>query len=73
MSSFKLCNVVLQNPNALDSKVLVDFDHVKKSLKVDDEGELYGFSMFLGVDMGLSQTLIRNLYCVVREEWLGGN
>lgn len=35
----------LQNPNALDSKVLLDFDHVKKSLKVDDEGEL-GHSPF---------------------------
>lgn len=30
----------LQNPNALDSKVLVEFDHVKNSLKIDDEGEL---------------------------------
>lgn len=28
-----------QNPTALDSKVLLDFDHVKNSLKVDDEGE----------------------------------
>lgn len=30
----------MQNPNALDSKVLLDFDHVKNSLKVDDEGML---------------------------------
>lgn len=30
----------LQNPNALDSKVLLDFDHVKNSLKIDDEGML---------------------------------
>lgn len=30
----------VQNPNALDSKVLLDFDHVKNSLKVDDEGML---------------------------------
>ncbi|XP_038684064.1 peptidyl-prolyl cis-trans isomerase CYP65-like isoform X2 [Tripterygium wilfordii] len=29
--------VTIQNPNALDSKVTLDFDHVKKSLKVDDE------------------------------------
>ncbi|KAK4749439.1 hypothetical protein SAY87_026888 [Trapa incisa] len=29
--------ITIQNPNALDSKVLVDFDHVKNSLKVDDE------------------------------------
>lgn len=29
---------VLQNPNALDSKVTLDFDHVKNSLKIDDEG-----------------------------------
>lgn len=29
--------ITIQNPNALDSKVLVDFDHVKKNLKVDDE------------------------------------
>lgn len=29
----------LQNPNALDSKVLFEFDHVKNSLKLDDEGE----------------------------------
>ncbi|KAI9078131.1 hypothetical protein K1719_039899 [Acacia pycnantha] len=26
-----------QKPNALDSKVLLDFDHVKNNLKVDDE------------------------------------
>lgn len=30
----------VQNPNALDTKVLLDFDHVKNSLKVDDEGML---------------------------------
>lgn len=30
----------MQNPNALDNKVLLDFDHVKNSLKVDDEGML---------------------------------
>ncbi|KAG5089679.1 hypothetical protein JHK86_002291 [Glycine max] len=29
--------ITIQNPNALDSKVLLDFDHVKNSLKVDDE------------------------------------
>lgn len=29
--------ITIQNPNALDSKVLVDFDHVKKNLKIDDE------------------------------------
>ncbi|RAL46675.1 unnamed protein product [Cuscuta campestris] len=29
--------ITIQNPNTLDAKVLVDFDHVKKSLKVDDE------------------------------------
>ncbi|CAA2970588.1 peptidyl-prolyl cis-trans isomerase CYP65 [Olea europaea subsp. europaea] len=29
--------ITIQNPNALDSKVLLDFDHVKKNLKVDDE------------------------------------
>ncbi|KAL6530036.1 cytochrome P450 monooxygenase 65 [Orobanche minor] len=29
--------IPIQNPNALDSKVLVDFDHVKKNLKIDDE------------------------------------
>ncbi|XP_031107970.1 peptidyl-prolyl cis-trans isomerase CYP65 [Ipomoea triloba] len=29
--------ITIQNPNALDTRVLVDFDHVKKSLKVDDE------------------------------------
>lgn len=29
--------ITIQNPNNLDTKVLVDFDHVKKSLKVDDE------------------------------------
>lgn len=36
----------LQNPSALDSKVLLDFDHVKNSLKVDDEGELQIFFLF---------------------------
>ena len=34
-----LC-VSLQNPNALDKKVLLEFDHIKNSLKVDDEGML---------------------------------
>ncbi|KAF8410229.1 hypothetical protein HHK36_002752 [Tetracentron sinense] len=29
--------ITIQNPNALDSKVLVDFDHIKNSLKLDDE------------------------------------
>lgn len=29
--------ITIQNPNALDSRVLLDFDHVKNSLKVDDE------------------------------------
>ncbi|CAK9136030.1 unnamed protein product [Ilex paraguariensis] len=29
--------ITIQNPNALDGKVLLDFDHVKNSLKVDDE------------------------------------
>ncbi|XP_022963268.1 peptidyl-prolyl cis-trans isomerase CYP65-like [Cucurbita moschata] len=29
--------ITIQNPTALDSKVLLDFDHVKKSLKVDNE------------------------------------
>ncbi|KAL6498205.1 hypothetical protein OROGR_028602 [Orobanche gracilis] len=29
--------IPIQNPNALDRKVLVDFDHVKKNLKIDDE------------------------------------
>nr|CAD1837812.1 unnamed protein product [Ananas comosus var. bracteatus] len=29
--------ITIQNPNALDSKVLVEFDHVKNSLKLDDE------------------------------------
>ncbi|KAL2499590.1 Peptidyl-prolyl cis-trans isomerase CYP65 [Abeliophyllum distichum] len=29
--------ITIQNPNALDSKILLDFDHVKKNLKLDDE------------------------------------
>ncbi|KAL3526886.1 hypothetical protein ACH5RR_011542 [Cinchona calisaya] len=29
--------ITIQNPTALDSRVLLDFDHVKNSLKVDDE------------------------------------
>ncbi|MBA0592150.1 peptidyl-prolyl cis-trans isomerase CYP65 isoform X2 [Gossypium raimondii] len=29
--------ITIQNPNALDGKVTLDFDHVKNSLKVDDE------------------------------------
>ncbi|XP_020520929.1 peptidyl-prolyl cis-trans isomerase CYP65 isoform X2 [Amborella trichopoda] len=29
--------ITIQNPNALDAKVLTDFDHVKNGLKVDDE------------------------------------
>ncbi|KAK9165332.1 hypothetical protein Scep_000523 [Stephania cephalantha] len=31
--------ITIQNPNALESKVLVEFDHVKKGLKLDDEGK----------------------------------
>lgn len=33
----------LQNPNNLESKALLDFDHVKNSLKVDDEGKKFVF------------------------------
>ncbi|KAB1214909.1 Peptidyl-prolyl cis-trans isomerase-like 2 [Morella rubra] len=29
--------ITIQNPSALDSKALLDFDHVKNSLKLDDE------------------------------------
>ncbi|CAK7339657.1 unnamed protein product [Dovyalis caffra] len=29
--------ITIQNPNALDSKVTLDFDHVKNGLKIDDE------------------------------------
>lgn len=29
--------ITIQNPNVLDSKVLVEFDHVKNDLKLDDE------------------------------------
>lgn len=29
--------ITIQNPNALDSKVTLDFDHVKHCLKIDDE------------------------------------
>ncbi|KDP32077.1 hypothetical protein JCGZ_12538 [Jatropha curcas] len=29
--------ITIQNPNVLDSKVTLDFDHVKKGLKIDDE------------------------------------
>lgn len=29
----------MQNPNALDAKVLLEFDHVKNSLTLDDEGK----------------------------------
>ncbi|KAG6666064.1 peptidyl-prolyl cis-trans isomerase CYP65 [Carya illinoinensis] len=29
--------ITIQNPNALDTKVLLDFDHIKNSLKLDDE------------------------------------
>eukprot|EP00252_Welwitschia_mirabilis_P025552 TRINITY_DN8027_c0_g1_i3.p1 TRINITY_DN8027_c0_g1~~TRINITY_DN8027_c0_g1_i3.p1 ORF type:complete len:589 (+),score=152.53 TRINITY_DN8027_c0_g1_i3:302-2068(+) len=29
--------ITIQNPNALDAKVVTDFDHVKKDLKIDDE------------------------------------
>jgi len=38
----------VQNPNELDvKKVLEDFDHVKKGLKVDDEGILNILITFL--------------------------
>lgn len=29
--------ITIQNPNTIDTKALVEFDHVKKDLKVDDE------------------------------------
>lgn len=29
--------ITIQNPNALDTKVTLEFDHVKKGLKIDDE------------------------------------
>ncbi|KAL8168337.1 hypothetical protein V2J09_009836 [Rumex salicifolius] len=29
--------ITIQNPNELDTKVLSDFDHIKKGLKIDDE------------------------------------
>ncbi|QCD79611.1 Ras-related C3 botulinum toxin substrate 1 [Vigna unguiculata] len=32
--------ITIRNPNALDDRVLLDFDHVKNDLKVDDEGML---------------------------------
>lgn len=38
---FYMSGYHLQNPNAIDSKVTLDFDHVKNSLKVDDEGEVH--------------------------------
>lgn len=41
ISCFSYCWSCLQNSNALDSKVTVDFDHVKNSLKVDDEGIVF--------------------------------
>jgi peptidyl-prolyl cis-trans isomerase-like protein 2 len=30
--------ITIQNPNAVDSKILGEFDHVKKGLKLEDEG-----------------------------------
>ncbi|QCD94699.1 peptidyl-prolyl cis-trans isomerase-like 2 [Vigna unguiculata] len=30
--------ITIQNPNSLDDRVLLDFEHVKNDLKVDDEG-----------------------------------
>lgn len=41
---------VLQNPNAVDSKVTVEFDHVKNGLKIDVEGLiqfLYSIKQFI--------------------------
>lgn len=35
--------MLLQNPNALDSKVLSDFDHVRNNLTVDNEGKDFSF------------------------------
>ncbi|KAF5763632.1 putative peptidylprolyl isomerase [Helianthus annuus] len=32
--------ITIQNPNTIDNKTLVDFDHVKKNLKVDDEEQM---------------------------------
>ncbi|XP_022950777.1 peptidyl-prolyl cis-trans isomerase CYP65-like isoform X1 [Cucurbita moschata] len=52
--------ITIQNPTALDSKVLLDFDHVKNSLKVDDE-ELQKMksdpTYFINVSGDIKQTL----------------
>ncbi|KAF4402035.1 hypothetical protein G4B88_017547 [Cannabis sativa] len=33
--------ITIQNPNAIDGKTLLDFDHVKNSLTLDDEGKFH--------------------------------
>ncbi|KAF5736228.1 peptidyl-prolyl cis-trans isomerase CYP65 isoform X1 [Tripterygium wilfordii] len=48
--------IVIQNPNALDSKVTQDFDHVKKSLEVDDE-ELKGMASNINIAGDIKQML----------------
>lgn len=47
--------LVLQNPNAVDSKVTVEFDHVKNGLKIDDEGLMQFF--FIQPSNLLSQSM----------------
>ncbi|KAL0332343.1 UNVERIFIED_CONTAM: Peptidyl-prolyl cis-trans isomerase CYP65 [Sesamum calycinum] len=42
-----------ENPNALDSRVLTDFDHVKKNLKVDDEAMLKELGTEKGKEIAL--------------------
>lgn len=48
--------ITIQNPNALDVKVLSDFDHVKKDLKIDDE-ELMKLKEDPSYQMNLLETL----------------
>ena len=57
-----LCRYALQNPNALDSKVLLDFDHVKNSLKIDDEGQ---FSLLVGSAMVGVWCVYINLFMIL--------
>lgn len=60
-----LYGCTLQNPNALDSKVLVEFDHVKNGLKIDDEGKLEAFFFFFIIMGQLYSSFPSNFGCLL--------
>ncbi|KAK9064898.1 hypothetical protein SSX86_016280 [Deinandra increscens subsp. villosa] len=57
--------ITIQNPNSIDSKALVDFDHVKKNLKVDDEGNC---SLFTNIILFFMMIIIMGILNFLSED-----